>query len=130
MSENYTYAYGRRKTSVATVRLYKGKGENVINDKQFTQIYTRLSESKSVELPFKLTNTLGNYYFTAKTNGGGKASQLDAIVLGIARALVKEDETNKPLLKKESLLTRDDRMVERKKTGRRKARKSDQFSKR
>lgn len=130
MAETYTYAYGRRKTATATVRLYKGKAENTINTKAVKDIYGSLGELKQFEMPFKVTDTLGQYYFSAQTNGGGKNAQLEAILLGIAKALVKEDAALKPLLRKEGLLTRDDRMVERKKTGRRKARKSDQFSKR
>jgi small subunit ribosomal protein S9 len=128
--DNYTYAIGRRKTAVATVRLFQGEGESTINGKALKVIYQVPAQIKKLNLPFLLTNTANQYYFTAQTKGGGISGQLDAIVLAITRALVKKDEATKPTLKKANLLSRDDRMVERKKTGLRKARKKPQFSKR
>jgi small subunit ribosomal protein S9 len=126
----YFYALGRRKKSTATVRLHEGKGESTINGKPIKKLYPKVNQHQSLEAPFNVTDTEGEYHFTAIAKGGGVTGQLEAVQLGIARALVKADETLKPALKKVSLLTRDDRMVERKKTGLRKARKAPQFSKR
>ncbi len=128
--DKYTYALGRRKTSVATIRLFKGKGDSKINGKDVDFYYHRKMHLNRLNKPFTVTDTLGDYYYTAKTKGGGFNGQLDAIVLGLARALEKEDNSRRPDLRKAGLLTRDDRMVERKKTGLRKARKAPQFSKR
>jgi len=128
--DNYTQTVGRRKTASASIRIFKGQAESTINGKPIKVIYTQLAQIKRINSPFVLTNNQDKYYFTAKTVGGGVSGQLGAIVLGISRGLVKEDELNKPLLKKAGLLSRDDRMVERKKTGLRKARKKPQYSKR
>ena len=126
----YIYTVGRRKTSTATVRLYKGKGESIVNDKKLKEYFPIQEHQRKLNLPFALTDTSGEFYFTAKTSGGGVAGQMGAVLLGISRGLVKYDETMKSTLSSNKLLTRDDRMVERKKTGRKKARKSPQFSKR
>ncbi len=126
----YTYAKGRRKQSVATVRLYKGKGESTINEKKIEDIYHMPHQLARLYSPLELVNGKDDYYFTAKTIGGGFTGQLDAIVHAMSRALVEENPEYKSILKKNDLLTRDPRMVERKKTGLRKARKQAQFSKR
>ncbi len=126
----YFYAYGRRKTSVATVRLFSGKGENTVNGKDLKEYYPLEADRKIVEFPLDVTKKTKDFYFTSKVKGGGKKSQRGAISHALSRALVKFDEELKPELKKFSLLTRDDRMVERKKTGLVKARKAPQFSKR
>jgi small subunit ribosomal protein S9 len=130
MAEEYKYALGRRKTASATVRIYKGAGQNMVNGKLATDLYTQPSQQKRLNLPFVATKTDKDYYFTAVTTGGGISGQIDAIVLGLARALDKEDPEYHTLLKQNGLLSRDPRMVERKKTGLRKARKAPQFSKR
>jgi small subunit ribosomal protein S9 len=126
----YTYAKGRRKEAVATIRLYKGKGESTINEKKIEEIYHMPHQLDRLMSPLDLVNAKDDYYFTAKTIGGGFTGQLDAIVLAMSRALIEENPEYKSILKKNDLLTRDPRMVERKKTGLRKARKQAQFSKR
>ncbi|MCA9385786.1 30S ribosomal protein S9 [Candidatus Dojkabacteria bacterium] len=126
----YFYALGRRKTAVATVRLYEGNGKSTVNGMDLEKVYSSPSEKQQLEMPFEVTDTKGKFYFTVKSSGGGISGQLGAIRLGIARALVKYDESLKSELKKKGLMTRDPRMVERKKTGLKKARRAPQFSKR
>lgn len=107
---NYTYAVGRRKSSSARVRLFKGQGVNLINDKKVSDIYQSKVSETIINKPFKLTNTEGKYFFTAKVAGGGKEGQLEAIIHGLARALVKLDsEKFRSVLKDNNLLTRDSR---------------------
>lgn len=129
-TQKYFYAYGRRKTSVATVRLFSGKGESKVNDLDLKGYFPLENDQKITLLPLEVTKKSKDFYFTSKVKGGGKKSQRGAISHALARALVKFDEELRPELKKYSLLTRDDRMVERKKTGLVKARKAHQFSKR
>ncbi|KKQ36270.1 MAG: 30S ribosomal protein S9 [candidate division WS6 bacterium GW2011_GWA2_37_6] len=126
----YTYALGRRKTSVATVRLYEGKGETLINEKALNIAYTKQYDKKVLLEPLVLIEGLDKYYFTAKTSGGGRSGQVQAIRHALSRALAEQGDEFKAILKKAHLLTRDDRMKERKKTGLRKARKAPQYSKR
>jgi len=131
MADKYHYTLGRRKTSRATVRLFEGKGTSMVNDKEFDKIYSNPIYKERIMVPFKKAELdPKKFYFTVKTSGGGYSSQIDAIILGIARAIVKMDEDKKPLLKAAGLLTRDPRMVERKKPGLKKARKAEQYSKR
>jgi small subunit ribosomal protein S9 len=121
---------GRRKTSVARVYLSKGTGQVKVNKKDFKQVFpTAVLQSKIVQ-PFQLTSTEGQYDVNVNVFGGGINGQAEAIRLGISRALVEISEENKTLLKAEGLMTRDPRMVERKKSGQPKARKKFQFSKR
>lgn len=130
-NQDYYYAVGRRKTSVATVRVYFKKGKSTINDKSVSDIYPNVVEQALIMSPFKVAEIdAEDVMFTAKTIGGGIMSQLDAIKLGIARAIVKRTPDAKKALKDAGMLTRDSRMVERKKPGLRKARKSEQYSKR
>ncbi len=104
VNKAYTFAVGRRKTASARVRLFKGTGENSINNSNEIELIEKILN------PFKLTNTLGKYYFTAKVAGGGKEGQAEAVVLGISRALAKVDpEKYRSILKKNNLLTRDSR---------------------
>ena len=104
INKAYTFAVGRRKTASARVRLFKGTGENSINNSN------EIEPIEKILNPFKLTNTLGKYYFTAKVAGGGKEGQAEAVVLGISRALAKVDpEKYRSILKKNNLLTRDSR---------------------
>ncbi|MFK7783856.1 MAG: 30S ribosomal protein S9 [Crocinitomicaceae bacterium] len=121
---------GRRKTAVARVYMSEGKGSVTVNKRDYKEFFpVAVLQSKIVQ-PFELTDTVGKYDIKVNVAGGGVNGQVEAIRLGIARALVKVDEENKPLLKEEGLMTRDPRMVERKKPGQPKARKKFQFSKR
>ena len=121
---------GRRKTSVARVYLMKGTGKVTVNKRDYKDFFTVAVLQSKVEQPFALTDTVGQYDVKVNVAGGGVNGQAEAIRLGIARALVKVSEDMKPLLKAEGLMTRDPRMVERKKPGQPKARKKFQFSKR
>ena len=123
-------ALGRRKTAVARVYLSKGKGVITVNNKKAQEVFpTDVLQSKLVQ-PFALTDTVGKYNVNVNVSGGGINGQVEAIRLGISRALVEVLEDNKVVLKEEGLMTRDPRMVERKKPGQPKARKKFQFSKR
>lgn len=128
--KKYHYAYGRRKSAVATIRVYKGKGQDIINDKKIKEVYSSPRSLKDIYRPFDITETKDKYYFSVIVKGGGKRGQLEAIQLALSRALVKIDSEFKKELKKESFLTVDSRLKERKKPGLRKARKKQQFSKR
>ncbi len=122
---------GRRKTSVARVRLIPGEKGIVINGKDMAQYFGgREILSKIVEQPLVLTETLDKYQVIVNVYGGGNAGQAGAIRHGISRALLEADETLRGALKEAGFLTRDSRMVERKKYGKKKARRSPQFSKR
>ena len=129
-NKKYKYAVGRRKTSIATVRLFEGAGENMVNEKKANEVFSMLQQQKRFNMPFEALGVSGKYHFSAVVKGGGITGQLDSVMLGIARALVKVDEDFKPVLRKAGLLTRDERATERKKAGLRKARKSPQYSKR
>lgn len=114
----YTYAVGRRKSSSARVRLFKGSGDNLVNGKKINDLFQNKVASIILDKPFKLTETIGKYFFTAKVSGGGKEGQLEAIVHGIARALVKLDSDKfRVTLKKNNLLTRDPRVRLRRMVG-------------
>ena len=121
---------GRRKTSVARVRIKKGKGVITINGRVFDEFLTLERDRKMVQAPLATTDQLGKVDVWVRVNGGGTTGQTGAIVLGIARALQAFDEELHYLLADAGYLTRDSRMVERKKYGFKKARKSFQFSKR
>ncbi len=121
---------GRRKTAVARVVLTEGKGTVTVNGRDGNEYFPITMQQFKLQQPFKLTETVGKYDVTATVDGGGITGQVDAVRLGIARALVKIDAEHKPKLKAEELMTRDPRAVERKKFGRKKARKRYQFSKR
>ncbi|MEZ4757479.1 MAG: 30S ribosomal protein S9 [Flavobacteriales bacterium] len=121
---------GRRKTSVARVTLMEGTGEITINGRDGKEYFPITMQQFKLQQPFQLTETVGKFDVVARVDGGGITGQVDALRLGIARALVAVDAENKPKLKAEDLMTRDPRAVERKKFGRKKARKRYQFSKR
>lgn len=121
---------GRRKTAVARVYLSEGKGEVTINDRKLDNYFTTETLKYKVLQPLSLTENVSNYDIKAKVFGGGITGQAEAIRLAITRALVEINEEFKAVLKAEGLLTRDPRMVERKKFGQKKARKKFQFSKR
>lgn len=110
---------GRRKTSVARVRIFQGKSEIVVNGKLASVYWDKPGLSSKYLLPFKLTKTDGIYTASAKIIGGGVNGQIGAFTHGVARALVTLSEKNKPILKKAGLLTRDPRMKETRKPGRR-----------
>lgn len=124
------YGVGRRKKSVARVRLYPGTGNIIVNDKPVDEYFTTYTQRYIVRQPLAVTNLADKFDVSAKVVGGGLTGQADAIRLGIARSLLMADETLRPVLKKYKLLTRDPRMKERKKYGLKKARKAPQFSKR
>jgi small subunit ribosomal protein S9 len=121
---------GRRKTSVARVYMKKGTGKVIVNKKEYTEFFPVAMLQSKIQHPFRLTDTVDQYDVTVNVVGGGINGQAEAIRLGISRALVKISEDMKPVLKAEGLMTRDPRMVERKKPGQPKARKKFQFSKR
>ncbi len=121
---------GRRKNATARVILRAGSGNVTVNKREFEKYFPLKTNRDDVLLPFNITETLGTYDVFANVTGGGFSGQSEAIRLGIARALVEINEEFKPLLKAEGLMTRDPRMVERKKYGQPKARKKFQFSKR
>ena len=125
-----TNALGRRKASVARVYLQKGKGNITVNGKDYKDYFTIPHLRTKVEEPLLAIEAVKDYDVTVNVFGGGIKGQADAIKLGISRALLKVDAELRPILKKTKLLTRDPRVVERKKPGLRKARKRDQFSKR
>ncbi len=121
---------GRRKNATARVILRQGSGKVSVNKREFDNYFSLKSNRDDVLLPFVLTETLGKYDVLANVRGGGISGQAEAVRLGIARALVDINEEFRVSLKPDSLLTRDPRMVERKKYGQPKARKRFQFSKR
>lgn len=128
----YVLGIGRRKSSTATVRLYEGQGISTINNMQILETPGGFTKANIFEIlePLELLNLTDKFHFTAKTTGGGVISRIGAVRLALSRALLKFDDTLKLELKKFELLTRDSRVVERKKTGLRKARKATQYSKR
>jgi len=121
---------GRRKTAVARVYLSEGKGNITINDREFENYFTTDTLKYKVLQPLTLTDHKESFDIKVKVFGGGVTGQAEAIRLGISRALVELDPENKSILKSDGLMTRDPRMVERKKFGQKKARKKFQFSKR
>ena len=121
---------GRRKTSIARVYVKPGKGQIIVNERELKEYFPSEILQTTVKQALAISKSEGNYDVTVNVEGGGFKGQAEAIRLGIARALVNINTENRPALKKEGLLTRDSRMVERKKPGRRKARRRFQFSKR
>lgn len=124
------YGTGRRKNAVARVRLVPGEGNVTINSREMREYLPFESLVLDLSQPFAVTETEGNYDVLVNVNGGGFTGQAQAIRHGIARALLEANPENRGPLKREGLLTRDPRMVERKKPGFKKARRSPQFSKR
>ncbi len=121
---------GRRKTSTARVYMQPGKGKIVVNNKSFESYFVLPSQRNTITLPFEVTETTGKYDVKVTVQGGGITGQADSVQLGIARGLNTLEPETHNALKTNDLLTRDDRMVERKKYGQPKARKQFQFSKR
>ena len=130
MTDNVNTATGRRKTSVARVRLLQGSGEIKINNKSVDEYFTRDNLKAMVRQPLEVTKNADKFNVTANVNGGGITGQAGAVMHGIARALLESDPELRPVLKKAGLLKRDPRMKERKKYGQKGARKRFQFSKR
>ncbi len=127
---NATYATGKRKEAVARVWIQPGSGSITINKKSLHDYFGRKVLRMVVRQPFEVTNTVDQYDVVVNVKGGGNSGQAGAIKHGISKALQIHDGEFRPVLKKEGMLTRDPRRVERKKYGRHKARKSTQFSKR
>ncbi len=123
-------AVGRRKTSVARVYMRQGNGKVTINKRDLTEYFALSWRQKSVVAPFEITGTTGQFDLVVNVKGGGLTGQAEAIRLGVSRALVDSDEDHRKVLREAGFMTRDSRMVERKKYGQPKARKRFQFSKR
>jgi small subunit ribosomal protein S9 len=121
---------GRRKNAIARVRLIDGSGKITVNKREFENYFPLEIQRDEIMKPFKITDTMGRYDVMIRVNGGGPVGQAGAVRLGIARSLVAIDEDARTALRGAGLLTRDPRMVERKKYGQKKARKRFQFSKR
>lgn len=129
--KEYYEGIGRRKTSTCRVRIYEGDKASTVNGLPIEEYFKGVADAKEKVLkPLMVLNLMDKYHFTAIVSGGGTTGQIDAITLGLARALYEMDEELKPTLRKEGLVTRDPRAVERKKYHHRKARKKPQFSKR
>lgn len=128
--EKQKNAIGRRKEAIARVYLSKGTGTIMVNEKEYKAYFPIIYLQNQVEMPLKVVDALSAYDIKINVEGGGPKGQAEAIKLGIARALCQDNADYRPLLKKEGLMTRDPRAVERKKFGKAKARRSFQFSKR
>ena len=124
------HTIGRRKASVARIYMSKGKGKITVNGKDFKDYFPVDTMQFKLEQPFKIANLLGKFDVKANVNGGGTTGQVEAIRLAISRALCELDGENRSALKADGLLTRDSRVVERKKPGQKKARKKFQWVKR
>ena len=125
-----TNTSGRRKTSVARIYMQAGQGNITINDRDMKTYFSNELLENIVNQPLAILEQVGQYDIKVNVKGGGISAQAEAIRLAITKALVSDNEETRPALKKEGFLTRDPRMVERKKFGKRKARRSFQFSKR
>jgi small subunit ribosomal protein S9 len=129
-NRNQHTAVGRRKTSIAKVLLQPGTGNVIVNGQPMEERFPRPLHQAAITLPLRVTNVIGAYNVLAKVEGGGDTGQAGAIVHATARALVKADESTKPVLRQAGLLTRDPRAKERKKYGLKRARKAPQYTKR
>ena len=130
VKQTYFHRTGRRKTAVAQVRLLPGTGAVIVNGIPYEELFPRLAHRQTIVKPLMLTDGLSKYSITVKVAGGGISGQSGAISHGIARALVEADESLKPVLRQNGLLTRDARAKERKKPGLKRARKAKQYTKR
>lgn len=128
--KNYYKGTGRRKEAVAQVRLFNGEGAIIVNGKPFEECFTRIEHRRAILQSLQVTEKMGKCNAVIKVDGGGITGQCDAISHGLARALVEADESLKPVLRKNGLLTRDSRVKERKKPGLKRARKAPQYTKR
>lgn len=130
MAKPLVQATGRRKSSIARVRLYPGTGQITLNGRTLDNYFPHAALRQRVLEPMRVVEVDGQYDVIARLEGGGTTGQSDALRLGIARALIEIDPEHRPTLKKGGMLTRDSRRVERKKYGLRKARRAPQFTKR
>jgi small subunit ribosomal protein S9 len=130
LEQHYYYGTGRRKTSVARVRLYPGTGAVVINGKPLDDLFVRPVHREAILRPLVVAESQDKFNAQVKVDGGGVSGWAGAIAHGIARALVAADENLKPALRRNGLLTRDPRVKERKKYGLKRARKAPQYTKR
>ncbi len=130
MSEDRFYATGKRKNAIARVWLKAGTGQIVINKKPMGDYFGRQTSRMVIMQPFELTQTMGRFDVMVSVHGGGHSGQAGAVKHGLSKALLEYDPALRPILKGAGFLTRDSRIKERKKYGRRKARASFQFSKR
>ena len=130
MTKPLVQATGRRKASVARVRFRDGSGQLTLNKRPLEDYFPTMAARMRVMEPLQLTETQGRYDIDATLHGGGTTGQMDALRLGIARALIYLDPELRPILKKAGMLTRDSRVVESKKYGLRKARRAPQYTKR
>ena len=128
--QTFVFGTGRRKTSVARVRIAIGTGKIEINGRELNDYFTKERDRKAIFGPLEVTNTGGKMDVLVNASGGGHTGQAGAIVMGLARALLKFDTTFEPALRQSGAMTRDSRMKERKKYGQRGARRRFQFSKR
>ena len=128
--EKQKNAVGRRKEAVARVYLSKGTGNITVNEKEYKAYFPIMYLQNQVDLPLKTVDVQTSFDIVVNVQGGGPKGQAEAIKMGIARVLCEVNPEYRPALKKEGLMTRDSRMVERKKFGKAKARRSFQFSKR
>ncbi len=126
----YFYGTGRRKKSIARVRVYPGTGSIIINKRDIDDYFGLETLKLIVNQPYEVTDTVGKFDIVCTVTGGGISGQAGAIRHGLAKALLQADETYRPALKKAGFLTRDPRMKERKKYGLKAARRAPQFSKR
>ncbi len=130
MADDYIWGTGRRKNAVASVRIRPGTGVIKINKRDMEEYFSRDDHQLVILEPLRVTHNQGRYDVFVKASGGGITGQAGAVRMGLARALLKSDLALRPVLKENGMLTRDSRMVERKKYGKRGARRSPQFSKR
>ena len=128
--QSYFHGTGRRKASVAQVKIMPGNGAIIINGVPYEDLFPSIEHRRAILQPLLVTESLGKFNAMVKVNGGGITGQSGAISLGIARALVEADNSLKPILRQNGLLTRDPRVKERKKPGLRRARKAPQYTKR
>ncbi len=117
VKKDYIYALGRRKSASARVRLFKGSGDNMVNDQLIGKYFPGAGAKVAWQKPFELASILGKYYMTIKVVGGGKKGQLEASILGISRAIASISDETRKAIKKAGLLTRDPRERERRKVG-------------
>jgi small subunit ribosomal protein S9 len=129
-TQTYDRGTGKRKCAIAQVKLFSGKGQITVNGKPYGEYFPRLQHRRTIEQPFKVTETVGKFNVEVKVTGGGVTGQAEAIRHGIARSLLVTNEQFRPLLRQEGLLTRDSRVKERKKYGLKRARKAPQYTKR
>ena len=128
--KTYYYGTGKRKSAVARVRLLAGNGTIIVNGTPYEELFTRILHRRTIMHPLMVTEGSGKYNVVAKITGGGITGQCGALAHGIARALVRADESLKSTIRHYGLLTRDSRVKERKKAGLKRARKAPQYTKR